>query len=410
MDTQKAIAGARQLFHVGKFKAAVERCNEIIPFLSDKNEIADVFNIRGAAKDKMGDIAASLADYNQAIAANPQHAKAYGNRGLFKIKVGDYKGAVADFDLSLKIAPQYAWALDGRGVAKDNLGDHNAAIADFNKALEIEPQNAKAYNNRGFAKSKMGDYENALADYDRALAIDPEDKTVIYNRAAAATMQESQKGREEVEAKYQAQLQAQQEKFDRNLQEQLQAQQEKFDRNLQAKLEDAGSETKDISKELEYEKKRERYDDKLGRQKALIEESMTELKDWSKRVYGTIVVVGGLYLLFSSAPNPFLLLPFIITGTLLLFPLGWRIRMLNRDKHKYWALREDADAKIKMARIILINPALQKELIVKLFDHHDKRGSANLIADWDRADTGDGNSPVGVFRDIVNRINPGDNS
>ena len=97
-------------------------------------------------------------------------------------------------------------------------------------------------------------------------------------------------------------------------------------------------------------------------------------------------------------------------GTLALSPFAWIVRLLHRDRHKVWALREDAVANLTLMQIIESNLEgdAKNELWLRLFDHHDKRGSANLIADWNRADTDSGNSPGGVVRDIVNRFTPGD--
>ena len=397
---QKLLKEADKLFQEKKWGAAIVKWNDIIALLPDGNTKAGVYNNRGIAKGNMGNYADAIADYDQAIENDPKDLGAYNNRGGAKSEMGDHVGAIADYSQAIAINPKDEGSYYNRGNAKTRAGDYKGAIADYDHALKINPQYAEAYNNRGSAKSKMGNYEGSIVDYDRALEIAPGHKNAIHNRAAALAMQSSEKGREEIEAKYQAQLRAQQEQFDRNLQEQLRAQQEQFDRELSTKI----SKTEDISKELEYVEKREKYDEKLIRQKQLIEEAVAELRHWAKCVYGAIAAFGVLVAVFGSDPSPFLLFPFVIMGTLLLFPLGWRIRMLNRDKHKYWALREDADAKIKMARIILINPTLQKELIVKLFDHHDKRGSAHLIADWSRADTGGGNSIVSVDSDLK----PGD--
>ena len=426
MSTQNAIDGARQLCNEGKLEAAIAKCNKIIPLLSNKNQIADVFNIRGAAKDKMGDSAGALADYNQAITANPQHAKALGNRGLFKIKIGDYAGAVVDFNLSLENDPQNALTLDGRGVAKDNLGHHNAAIADFDEALTIDPQNTKAYNNRGFAKSKMNDYMSAIADYDRALAIDPENPTVIHNRAAALTMLESKKVREEIEAKYQAQLRAQQEQFDRERQKQLQAerdllqaQQKQFDRErqelLQAQQEQLNREQKEreggsrIIYSNEYENTMKKYEEQARWRGICVWVLSCVLGGAAVIVYGYIALLGLEEFQTTQSPmamkvfSPLSLFPFILMGTLVLSPLAWAIRMLTRDKHKYWVLREEAAATLNLLRIIETGHQKREDLWMQLFDHYDKRGSANLIADWNRTDTSGGNSSVSLH-DIVSLL------
>ena len=59
---------------------------------------AEADNIRGLAKADAGDYDAAIADYDRAIAVNPDYAPAYNNRGLAKAGKGDYDGVIADCD------------------------------------------------------------------------------------------------------------------------------------------------------------------------------------------------------------------------------------------------------------------------------------------------------------------------
>ena len=68
-------------------------------------------------------------------------AKAYYNRGLAKVALGDYNGAIADFDRALALDPDHAEAYKSRGVAYDSLGDKEMARRDFLKARELAEQN-----------------------------------------------------------------------------------------------------------------------------------------------------------------------------------------------------------------------------------------------------------------------------
>ena len=195
-------------------------------------------------------------------------------------------------------------------------------------------------------------------------------------------MRNSEQGRKEIEEKYQAQLRAQQEKFEKTFKEKSQ----RID---------------NLAKALSPGEKKQKYDGKLGAQKTKIVCWMWALAILSATIFGTIALWGGCMLWQNPKFNPLSLLPFILMGSLVLFPLVWHIRMLNRDKHKYWALREDAEAKEILATIADGNPDHYKELLMLLFGHYDKRGSASIIADWSRADSG-GDNPVSV-ENIINR-------
>ncbi len=73
-------------------------------------------------------------------------AIAYSSRGAAYWKKGDKEQAIADYDKAIALDPNDAIAYDNRGVAYEKKGDKEKAIADFRKALEIAPsfQEAKA--------------------------------------------------------------------------------------------------------------------------------------------------------------------------------------------------------------------------------------------------------------------------
>ena len=407
---RKLIDEAEKFHQEEKWSAAVAKWDEIFPLLlqNDVDSKAKVCRQRGLAKNNMGDYPAAIADFDRALEINPKYAEAYNNRGVAKHNMGDYAlaivdfnealsidrdfaaaynncglaqssmgehaAAIADFDRALKVDPQYAEAYNNRGLAKTKTGDHAAAIADFDKALEINPQFADAYSNRGGSKDCMGDHTAAIADFDQVLKIDPEHKSAIHNRAVALALQASDKDLEEIEKTYQAQLQEQK---------------ERFDRELQAKIKDAASAHEDIVKAFDYENNLCDYDAKFAGVEKLIRVWMLVLGGAAVSIFSVIVRY------YFDASNPFGTLPLVAMGSLVLSPLVWYLRMLNRDKQRYLVLREDARANLTLARIIKTNPGIHKELSARLFDHHDKRGSANLIAEWNRADTS-GDNPMSI--------------
>jgi tetratricopeptide (TPR) repeat protein len=81
--------------------------------------------------------------------------------------------AIADFDQAIALDPQNAEAYNARGLAYYAIADLRRAIADFDEALSLNPEIADAYYNRGSAFCDRGQHERAIADFNRALAIDP---------------------------------------------------------------------------------------------------------------------------------------------------------------------------------------------------------------------------------------------
>ena len=148
-------------------------------------DLAEAYNNRGAAKNKLGRYEAALADLNQAIRLRPDYAMAYTNRGGAKNRLGRYEAALADFDRAIELNPDLAEAYNNRGNAKNGLGRHEAALTDFDRAIELNPDLAEAYNNRGNAKNGLGRHEAALTDYDRAIELNPAYANAYSNRGGA---------------------------------------------------------------------------------------------------------------------------------------------------------------------------------------------------------------------------------
>ena len=81
-------------------------------------------------------------------AAHAQSAEDYVNRGNSKYRLRDYQGAIADYNKAIAINPQYSPAYLHRGLAKGMLNDvvglplSNSACLDFNKASSMGNQYA----------------------------------------------------------------------------------------------------------------------------------------------------------------------------------------------------------------------------------------------------------------------------
>ena len=53
---------------------------------------------------ELGDLAAALEDYTQAIRLKPNYAEAYNNRGVTKVRLDDIRGAKVDFQIAMELA------------------------------------------------------------------------------------------------------------------------------------------------------------------------------------------------------------------------------------------------------------------------------------------------------------------
>lgn len=96
-------------------------------------------------------------------------------------------------------------------------------------------------------------------------------------------------------------------------------------------------------------------------------------------------------------------LPWVPVLFLSTAPIIWAIRMLNREKTRHFALRENAYANQLMTLMVSYNPrgGHAAELSKKLFDHH-RRGAAQLIIALENGKhPDDGDSTIGQ---VVNTV------
>lgn len=106
--------------------------------------------------------------------------------GDIKLSSGEYEGAVADFDRALAVQPNHRGALLGKAAALVQLKRYDAAEKVLTQAIDFLKRNldpddptgrgalAAAYGNRGIVHDTQGRYEQALADYIESLKIDAE--------------------------------------------------------------------------------------------------------------------------------------------------------------------------------------------------------------------------------------------
>lgn len=146
------------------------------------------YNNRGSAYLAKGDQERALADFAEALRADPQNAFAYANRGLARYIRGEYDSAIADDNEAIRLNPKDAVPYSGRGSAYSALGDHDRALADQEEALRRQPQFAPAYYGRGVAYMGKGEYDRAIADFTETLRISPRFAAAYNSRGLVASI------------------------------------------------------------------------------------------------------------------------------------------------------------------------------------------------------------------------------
>jgi tetratricopeptide (TPR) repeat protein len=182
-------AYSRKCYEAGNPNQTIVACSVVITRgLADKQDLNAAFKNRGNAYDDKGQYDLAIADYDKAIAINPNDADAFNDRGATHSAMRKYDLAIKDYDQALRLKPDSAIALNNRCFAKALAGQPEQGLADCNESLRLRPANASTLASRGFAYLKLHRYQAAIADYDAALKISPGDPYWHFGRGMAKLM------------------------------------------------------------------------------------------------------------------------------------------------------------------------------------------------------------------------------
>jgi len=146
---------------------------------------ANIFALLGHAYRANGDLDQAISSYGEAISRAENNPNLYLFRGDARREKGDLPLAVADYDEAIALDPQEAEFLNARGIAAAASGDFELAVDAYSLAIELQPDLAVAYSNRGDAHRLLDDIGQAIADYGNAIANGPDDPVSVYKRGNA---------------------------------------------------------------------------------------------------------------------------------------------------------------------------------------------------------------------------------
>ena len=108
---------------------------------------------RGLIHAVRGDFEAAIADYDEAIRIQPDHAKAHGNRAMpgEPRRLPACAGRILAGDRDQSRERQ---GLRHRAIVHFKLEQLDESIADYSEAIRLNPNNAKTFRNRGAVYSK----------------------------------------------------------------------------------------------------------------------------------------------------------------------------------------------------------------------------------------------------------------
>lgn len=145
---------------------------------------AKAWALRGDALSRAGEYEQALADYDRALAADPDLVRAHRARAVTLAgATGDHEGALHILDRVVRLEPDNAYNHILRGEYHRILRHHDEAIRDLDEGLRLDPSSDFGWASRGAAHERHGDLAEALADFDRALDLKPDYAWALGRRA-----------------------------------------------------------------------------------------------------------------------------------------------------------------------------------------------------------------------------------
>lgn len=138
-----------------------------------------------AIEFRKGDMPAALAAVNMALVGGDD-PELFNLRGAIYQQMGEHSTALADFERVPAEHPAYATALGNRSLSEYALGDAAAAEASLHKALEIDPSSALSHYNLGVVLAEQGRSTEALPLLQQAVALEPGDSDYWFQLGIVA--------------------------------------------------------------------------------------------------------------------------------------------------------------------------------------------------------------------------------
>src|SRR5581483_7215343 len=105
-----------------------------------------------------------ISSCDTALAAAAPSAELYELRGMARDHSGNHAGAVADYTSALTLEPDTPRILARRGWSYLLTDAARPALLDFDAAVRLDPWSSDAYSGRASARVRLGMYREAVAD------------------------------------------------------------------------------------------------------------------------------------------------------------------------------------------------------------------------------------------------------
>jgi tetratricopeptide (TPR) repeat protein len=153
---------------------------------------------RGGLLRKLGRYAESRADLDRALTMDPHYSLTYWERSLARRGLGDLSGAVSDLDRAYLLDHRYHWAFKTGGAPTDK--ELKAGLKTLSAAIRKHPSLPSPWVWRGQLKLQRWDRSGAILDFERAAELDPH-HALAHGWAARALLESGRPAAAEARAR-----------------------------------------------------------------------------------------------------------------------------------------------------------------------------------------------------------------
>jgi tetratricopeptide (TPR) repeat protein len=163
--------------------AAIAACSRILERGDlDAKQRARWHAARAGHRVRSAQYAQAIADFDKAIAAQPQDHRPYVGRANAQLQSGNHDATLADAAKAAALQPTSVEAQLLQGSAHEARKDYVRAAAHFGEAIARAPTDPRGHDARCWTRALAGDLEGAKADCDRALVLAPDSGNTFNSR------------------------------------------------------------------------------------------------------------------------------------------------------------------------------------------------------------------------------------
>ncbi len=154
----------------------------------DRPNYARVHNRMGTELLKAGKLAEAMAQFKQALEADPTYAGAYNNLGITYERLGREE-AQAQYERAIRLRPDFTHAHFNLARILMRKGQGAAAVARLQQTILIDPNHVGALNMLGMALGRQQKFAEAQSHLERAVRLQPDHAEARNNLGAVYSAQ-----------------------------------------------------------------------------------------------------------------------------------------------------------------------------------------------------------------------------